>query len=300
MQFTVAIPSEKEQIDAELSLLNALHFGALETLDLVYIIEILSKTDALIGVSAFMDNLTQSPYQKLQKRWAEEAVAYAVEGVKSLECSVNRHIFKGQIANRILAYAQEQKSSLIVLGSDEKNVVEGILVGSVTRKTAIHSPTSVLIARGHHNSHKKLKAVVATDHSEYANSCLKLLLQYRPQGLSDLVVTTVYPADALQDLASSTPHFKLNVEEAVIKQLHEKNREVMDLLGPLNCQKISSRVEAGLVPETLTRVMEEEEADLLILGAQGHGFTERLMIGSVSLQLTLTQKKSVLLLRDHA
>jgi nucleotide-binding universal stress UspA family protein len=51
-------------------------------------------------------------------------------------------------------------------------------------------------------------------------------------------------------------------------------------------------------PKTqLAETMRETKADLLIMGAQGHGFLERIAVGSVSLQQVVAEDYPVLIIR---
>jgi nucleotide-binding universal stress UspA family protein len=53
----------------------------------------------------------------------------------------------------------------------------------------------------------------------------------------------------------------------------------------------------GTVEESIHRVMSDLKADLLIVGSQGHGFIDRIVVGSTSLHEVIGENYPVLLLR---
>lgn len=295
MRITLGIDSEQAEIDNTIDTISKLKFKGLEACDLVYVIESLGKSDELIGLSDFLDSISGSSYLGLQRKWAEDAIACAKSRAASKGLEIHTHIVSGQIANRLLEFSRQNDTNLLVLGSENKGSVESILIGSVTRKCIINSATSVLVCKNQLNR-RPLKAVLATDHSAYANRCIDLLGKFAPQGLEEIVVTTVYPSPQIQKMLNLTHDLSLETNEKIEVELKSLNQDVISRLAKLNC-RFSSRVEADQIQHGLRRVMVEEGADLLIMGAQGHGFSESILMGSVSLDLALTEPQSTLILR---
>lgn len=59
------------------------------------------------------------------------------------------------------------------------------------------------------------------------------------------------------------------------------------------------RVVQGEPDEVLGATMKDVNGDLLAMGAQGHGFIERVMLGSLSLQQVMASPYSTLILRPR-
>jgi nucleotide-binding universal stress UspA family protein len=79
-------------------------------------------------------------------------------------------------------------------------------------------------------------------------------------------------------------------------RLTEKTEGVCETLKTIGA-KCEARV-VDMEPIAAIRyMMSETKADLLILGAQGHGFIERLTIGSISLYEVIAEPYNVLLIR---
>lgn len=299
MRLTVGIQDAPEQTYSELSSIAALKFLPSTPVDLVYVMESLGKADKLIGASALLDSVSGSSFFSMQKTTAKHAMQHAAQLAGEMELKATPHLFSGQIANRLVQFVHENHADMLVLGSGEKTRLEGLMVGSVGRKSIISSPVSVLITKGRGLPKTNLKVLLATDHSPYMSRCLRLLNDYAPQGLSELVIASVYPDHQFTSIIGSTMRGKEKAEDEILLQLEADNLEALEKLGKLRCT-MKSRVEVGPVSESLLRIMAEEKADLLIMGAQGHGFMERLAMGSVSLDLALTAPKSVLVLRARS
>lgn len=296
MRLTLGINDNREQTSSQLTSIASLKFRPATPVDLVYVIESLGQADKLIGADAILDTMSGSSFFSLQKSIAEQALHYARQLAGELELDARTHLVSGQIANRLVQFTRENHADMLVLGSGDKTRLEGLMVGSVGRKAIVSSPASVLLSKGIGLPRQNLKVVLATDHSAYMTQCLSLLKQFAPQGIQEMIVASVYPTKGLQKFLGSTSPGKQKIEEELHRELEAGNQGVMKQLAPMGWN-LSSRVEGGSVSDTLKAIMREEKADLLIVGAQGHGFVDRWAMGSVSLNMALTESKSVLVLR---
>lgn len=237
-----------------------------------------------------------SQFVTMQEESAREMVDQTRNAALRAGFEARTHVCTGFPANELLSYVDQQGADLLVLGSSGKGLFARAMLGSVARKAVVSSRTSVLICRKEPHPGRPLTAVFATDHSAYANRCSELLTRLHPKGIGRLVVTTVYPEQLVKSVSVVVEHFKADVGGWVAEELKRCNDRLIEKLKPLECA-VSARVETGAVNDAISRVVEEEGADLLIVGAQGHGFLERLMIGSVSLHQAIGSPASVLLLR---
>jgi len=208
----------------------------------------------------------------------------------------NTVLFGRGVVSELADYADRSKAALITVGSRSKGAARAFLTGSVGRGLTIAAHQSLLIAHGWPSEIGRVRAVFATDHSDYANRCLAELLRLAPGGISHLTVVTVYPIDTASALRAFLPAGVGDPAEWIRKDLCERNANVIRQLAPLGCE-FDSRIEDGYVEEVLPGVLREIGADLLILGAQGHGFTDRLNMGSTSLHEVLSEPVPVLVLR---
>jgi nucleotide-binding universal stress UspA family protein len=191
-----------------------------------------------------------------------------------------------------------EEADLIAVGAAKRGRWAGTFLGSVSRSLAIGSRCSLLIAKGPVEETKPLTAVLATDHSEYAGRWVDKFLSLRPEGINKIHVLTAYELgdEESRILQMSLPMLGDQIDEVIEEKLREKNDALVKKL-----QEWGYEAEASIVrtePKAAIRTsMEQTHADLLIMGAQGHGFLERLMIGSVSLHQVMIEPYPVLVVR---
>jgi nucleotide-binding universal stress UspA family protein len=202
----------------------------------------------------------------------------------------------GYPAAEIMDYADRIDARLIAVGGTRKGVLRSLFLGSVGRALVIGAHQNVLIAKGAPTESGPVRAVFATDHSAYADRCLEELLTLAPRGISHLTVVTCYPKEFVHAIRPMLPEFVVDPSDWIETNLRERNERVVYALKPLGCE-ISSRVYCDTATSSIPKAMKETGADLLILGAQGHGFIERLKLGSTSFHQVIAEPYPVLVLR---
>lgn len=210
--------------------------------------------------------------------------------------SCESRFLDGFHANTLIKHAEESEADLLGIASSGMGPSESFLMGSVTRKATISARCSLLISKKPVEPKRRLSVVIATDHSDYANRCIDAFVGWAPGGIGRLVVTTVYATELIGAIAAASAHQKDGLAGELRRDLEGKNADVTGRLRELKAET-SSRIENGRVSDVLARVMAEEAADLLVLGAQGHGFFERMLLGSVALEQTIGKPYSVLVVR---
>jgi nucleotide-binding universal stress UspA family protein len=262
--------------------------------ELVHVLERLGEETVRPPEGIQPDLITR--FLKMQEEEADRLLSGGSSELaqQGLECKTTR--LAGFSGNRIVKHASETKTDLLALGSSGKGAIESALLGSVGRKALLSAECSVLIAKDYQRKKQGLTIVVATDHSPYAKRCLEKFVSWRPQGVTRSVVVTVYPAQLVHAMTSVVSPLKGDVSSWVRSLLEKENEVAVSQLASLG-GPCTSRVETGSVGDTLERVMKEEQADVLVLGAQGHGFIDRLLLGSVSLEQSLRRPYSTLVVR---
>lgn len=289
----VAGIDELERSKGLLHLLEALKFTSCE-LTLLNVIERLGESS--------IPNVQQDLIARFLKMQEAEASALLKTVRESLgpdaPYKVTSELLSGFSANKVIQHASDTKADILALGSSGKGLLQKALVGSVGKKALITAPCSVLISRNAAPLQRPLHVVLATDHSDYAKRWLDKFIAWKPQGLGKLTVVTVQGRGSFVGMGANVAQIESEFSSWMQNELKRRNEECAQRLSSL-AQKVSSRVEAGeRVDDTLDRVMLEEKADLLVLGAQGHGFLERALIGSVSLEMALGRQHSVLVVRS--
>jgi nucleotide-binding universal stress UspA family protein len=224
---------------------------------------------------------------------ATQRLAGAVKGAAKDTRSVVRH---GSPADQLIEHAEDNKADLIAVGGSKHSAIGAFLTGSVGRGLVIGAKHSLLVVKGDIAETGPVRAVLATDHSRYMDHALAVLLDLAPKGIGHLTVLTAYPQEFVQTVRPLLPEFVLDPGEWVAKNLEERNAKVIEVLKPLGCTFDSLLVDEH-PNEAIKKVMADTGAELLIVGAQGHSWVDRVTLGSVSFHQVIGEPYSVLVLR---
>lgn len=188
----------------------------------------------------------------------------------------------GRPSETLSRRAEETYADLIAVGSTHKSRAGSIFLGSVGRGLALQSHNSILIAKTPVRAQGLLTVVFATNCSEYAAESLRKFVRMRPQGVGKVVVLT-----AVEKFTDGLPPAEVSAHvETLVQHLRDRGFRAE-----------SQIVEAGTV-EAIDDAMESNAADLLVVCSRSHGFLERVLKGSISLQEVVSTPYSVLLLRN--
>jgi len=202
---------------------------------------------------------------------------------------VGKNVFIGGPAHELIERADVCHADLIAIGSTRKSKYGSFFFGSVGRALSIGSRHSVLIAKGQVAEKGKLIAVFGTDHSQYADNSLAMLVRMNPKGFEKIILVTALDNDMLE---GANPLEK----EEFKRTMAQKSAHQVEHLQAAGITAEYKIIE-GEFAEVIDHQVTKNKADLLVLGAQGHGFIDRLFIGSSSLQQVVATPHSVLILR---
>jgi nucleotide-binding universal stress UspA family protein len=225
----------------------------------------------------------------------------AVESAIAQSCAqgipADGHVAHGAAADALMAEADACQCDLISVGSSHKSRLASVLVGSVGRGLTIAAKEPVLLARNV-RAGGPLVVVFATDHSPYAAKCLDKFLKWAPSGVSTVhLVTAVHIEEWLEEpLKKSLPQIGDDVKAWVHSEVSAKSEAAATRLRASGYET-HSHVLSGHPNDVLHHAMHAFGGDILILGGQGHGFVERLIVGSVALHQAVAEDYSVLILR---
>jgi nucleotide-binding universal stress UspA family protein len=118
-----------------------------------------------------------------------------------------------------------------------------------------------------------------------------MLAAWAPRGIERLHILT-----ALGELPRTDDELQL-IRDDFISEVYRRSQTLASHFNEAGIPADYEVAEEDLT-DALERVTASLSADLVIVGARGHGFLERLMIGSSSLQVVLTAPTNVLLIRD--
>lgn len=208
---------------------------------------------------------------------------------------VGVHVLDGAPAYELVHFADTKATNLISVCASNNTKFETLLTGSVARNITNNARQSVLLARPRKTS-GKLRVVIGTDHSVYANKCIEQLIGWSPRGIDSIDVVTAFDDTLLRSRAADTGVAGISAADAVRDAISERTNAIakrLKLISP----KTHASVVVGSAPDALRQVAQETNADVIVICAKGHSMIERLTLGSTSLSLAMDAPCSVLVLR---
>lgn len=293
MRIILGISSPENHVYA-MQLLAALRFSKAE-IHAVHAIDRLTGPE-YFGLPPGSGNVA-ARIEVMQQEGAKTQLRDAAARLENLGMrAIHREILGGFPGSAICNYADSVKADLIALGWEKHGPIEGLLAGSVARSVMVNAKQSILLAKRPYED-KPLRCVLATDHSPYMNECVQQFIQWHPIGISDITILSAFPHRMASTLGQLMPDMAVNIRPWVEQQLAEKNESLMRKLADIGPIVTESIVTREPIQKAIMETMREREADLLILGAQGHGFFGRAMLGSVSYPQAISESHSVMILR---
>ncbi|HTQ10737.1 MAG TPA: universal stress protein [Fimbriimonadaceae bacterium] len=257
------------------------------SVDVLYPVPMYGVAEATVGVD-FVENLN---------RIGEESLRLASDAACAYGIRAETVLLAGAPGPALVDYADRTCCDVIAIHSDRKSDLGAMFLGSVARGLTIGAHQSILISKGSVAPTGPLTAVFATDHSPYAERALDKLIEMNPTGVRKLhVVSAACTREVGAALARNGPGGNPATREWIEAQLRRKNAEAVGRLEEAGFQA-SSSVLAATPQAAIKEAMASVEADLLVLGAQGHGFVHRLFIGSTSLHQVVAEPWSVFVIR---
>jgi nucleotide-binding universal stress UspA family protein len=195
--------------------------------------------------------------------------------------AVEERVTEGEPREEIVRMADDWPADLVVLGARGLRPVQRALLGSVSTAVVRHVHCTVLVMRGRRRGLGRIVLGVdgSLDSLRAAAFVGSLPLD---AGLRLTMVGAVVPPPGLPapELASAP----LFLDEALARWQAEVERAIDNAGASFTADmvKIERRVPIGQAGEEIVSAAKAVGADLIVVGARGHGAFKRLLLGSVS------------------
>jgi nucleotide-binding universal stress UspA family protein len=203
----------------------------------------------------------------------------------------------------ILRMADLWKPDLILIGSHGRSALTRMLIGSVSQKVMTEAHSSVRIARRHSIVEgSPLRIVIGTDGTPDAEATVSMIAARRwPEGTLIRVIAVHGPLDIDVAVPPFSSYKDFSLEQAMEERYERLVKTVSDAAGILRNAGLNTTGEVieGSPAQTLLRQANEWGADSIFLGARGHGFFERFLLGSVSWAVAVRAHCSVEVVRTN-
>ena len=211
----------------------------------------------------------QTPEERHREHYQQRLETLAGK-LSDLETSVE--VRSGVPSGELCRAAAERGADVIVVGSHGHTPWRDLFLGSTVLELLRTSPCPVLLLPLHEPAGPRGGGLLlATDGSKSAEPAERLA---RDLGhtLGGVALTVLPPAAGDEEVADA----------------HDHLTQVVD--GTLDCE-----VERGPLPEAIARRAQEQQADLIVVGARGRNPLSGLLLGSTAEHLLRTSHRPVLL-----
>jgi nucleotide-binding universal stress UspA family protein len=294
MRIIVAFDGSAAATDA-VALVDGMAWPAESVLRVVSAIEPdLSISGPLYGGAALSTEIEEAI-----TAYTHDTLRSVVERLRSPGRTVEGEILRGRVASSIIDHARDFRADLVVVGSRGHGTIASLLLGSVSSEVVDHAPCPVLVARTTGMTH----VVFATDGSPSAEAAERILSgwpifngpQIRVVSVADIVrpwTTGIAPTMYGQVLDA----YAAELREAKVE--HEAiAADTAARLGDVG-RAADAEVRDGDAAEEIIAVVEEQRADLVVLGSRGRTGLTRLLLGSVARNVLSGSTASVLIVRE--
>jgi len=142
------------------------------------------------------------------------------------------------------------------------------------------------------------KILLATDGSECSMQAARYAIKTAEQNQAELLALTVTETYPLENLP--VEELTRKVTEFFRRESEEALQKVEDLAMSLNTPvKVRKIMVDGSPAETILKVAEEENVDLIVVGASGKHALERFILGSVSEKVVRHSRAPVLVVHSQ-
>lgn len=183
----------------------------------------------------------------------------------------------------------KREPDLVVVGSHGRSALGRFILGSVSQRILYEAKCSVRIARGGASKKdERIRLVVGTDGSPNAEAML------------DSVASRNWPKDTQVKLIIAAESFAQNGPDPDVQ---------MDRIRDIQTSAVEKLLASGLEVTPLVRIGDPKDiivteaeawgADCIFLGAVGHRFMERFLLGSVSSAVAARAHCSVEIIRNR-
>jgi nucleotide-binding universal stress UspA family protein len=212
---------------------------------------------------------------------AKQVVADTKQRLADLKLAGSVRVEKEPIAQALLKHAG--RNELVVVGSRGLNVMDRLMLGSVSTAVSLHAPCSVLVVK---EPPKPIRRILfATDGSSSSAKALRFLtkhFQLKPDA---------EPINIL--LVHVMPFLRYPVIKEAGEQLLAQESAQLEKAG----YRVRKFPLVGPAADEIMKVVSREQPDLIVTGAKGRGAVARFLQGSVSIKIVQRCDCSVLVVR---
>jgi len=187
-------------------------------------------------------------------------------------------------AEYLLQLVKDEKYDLVVIGNRAETQSELYSLGSITEKVARHAECPVLIVK---QKPKIKKILAAVDGSKHAEKALEYAVQITKTCSADLALLHVEEDKIVRIGGPQVVDCLGTVGECILKDASTKVEGV----------SFNKMLEYGSPSEIIIKVAKKADVDIIVVGSRGLSSVRRFMLGSVSDDISMHARSSVLIVK---
>jgi nucleotide-binding universal stress UspA family protein len=187
-------------------------------------------------------------------------------------------------AEFLLDFIKKEKYDLVVIGNRADNQSDRYSLGSVTEKVARHSICPVLIVK---NKPKLKRMLVAVDGSKHAEKALDFSVKLAKKFEASLALLHVEEDKLVRIGGPQVVDCLGTVGECILKDASQKTQGI----------PIDQMMELGSPAEVIIKVAKKANVDIIAVGSRGLSSVGRYLLGSVSDDISMHARNSVLIVK---
>ena len=187
-------------------------------------------------------------------------------------------------AEFLLQLVKDEKYGLVVIGNRAKTQSVRHSLGSVTEKVARHAECPVLIVK---QKPKIKKMLAAVDGSKHAEKALEYAVQLAKSYNANLALLHVEEDKLVRIGGPQVVDCLGTVGECILKDASTKVEGV----------SFNKMLEDGSPAEIIIKVAKKADVDIIVVGSRGLSSIRRFMLGSVSDDISMHSRSSVLIIK---
>lgn len=257
-----------------------------------------NAVESVLPDGSFMELSSDHAITQIIRENEAEGMRLAEEAKARLGLGGTAVVLRGEPKQILFDVSEETGADIVALGSERKSILGDLFFGSVAKAMLSGSRCSVLFGKQALGNEGPITAILATDHSDYANRAAHWFLKSKPRGIGKLVIMTAATVNPLvgKQVVQNVENMGDSIVASIMDGIRERNQMIANGFteAGINCV---AEVREAHPSAAIEAAMKEHNADLLIVGAQGRGFLERLRVGSISFDQVVNRPFNVLVVR---
>lgn len=226
---------------------------------------------------------------------AEGRLAEIQERIQAKGIRCRWRLELGKPAFEIVRVAEEERVSVIAMGTHGHGFLRGALIGSVSHDVVRYAPVPVLVLKVNVMGelgvtdcafvcqHISRRVLYPTDFSDCAAEALSYVKELRGAGVNDVLVLHVREKHGRGDTET----------DPTVSAQMQRIRSELEFFG-IN---VNSIIADGGPAAAIERVAREQDVSLIVIGSRGRSAAEDVLLGSVSDAVICRHTKPVLVVR---